>query len=293
MLMTGSPQPTGLDAASLPDPEYAVAHGIQVVAGYIGLQSWKSASPAYIRQLHAAGGGFIGLYEDIATNALKGAAQGAVDGAHAQACYEALYAGVGYRPDYPTSVIFAVDFDTNPAQYPQIDAYLRAAAAKITGHTEGDYGEADLIDHESAICHVGFGTYAWSKGRVSSHADLQQYLNGQKYAGTTVDFDQVIHLDKLGVWWPPGYQLESGSEHPIQQQPSPSKDDDDMAKNFHVTTADDKGNKITYIVANDLSSKTRIATANDEQNFQAMIAAQIYEERAMTPQQIALIPGAS
>lgn len=205
-------KPDAIDSASLPTGAECNAAGVELVAGYIGWQAWKCVTAAQIRDWHAHNVGFEALYEDGAQNALRGAPQGTTDGVRARTNYTNLQTQVGYAPANQTAIIMAVDFDTNPAEYPAIDAYLRACDAAITGHILGDYGEADLIDHEATIAAVGFGTYAWSNKRVSAHADLQQYLNGQTVGGHDADLDHIINAARLAAWWPPDHPLNVLSE---------------------------------------------------------------------------------
>jgi len=201
------------------DPQWFADQGGQVIAVYCGKQSWKVPPASYIQAVHKAKGpkaphglGVAWFWEDSATNALKGAVQGKADGATAKSQMDAIVAAVGYAPKNIVQINAAVDFDTNPAQYPPIDAYLRAydlqTGPRFNG---GDYGEADLLDHvhDAGIMSDGYGTYAWSHGRVSVHAVMQQTLNGQVLHGAQVDFGNLINAAAAGIWWPPGHPLDA------------------------------------------------------------------------------------
>lgn len=201
------------------DPVWFVEQGGKVIAIYCGLQPWKVPPPSYVRACHKAGAGLAWFWEDSATNALDGAPQGKVDGVAAKRQMDAMVSAVGYQPRNVVQINVAVDFDTDPSQYPPIDAYLRAFDAGTgPAYNGGDYGEADLLDHvhDAGIMPDGYGTYAWSHGRVSVHAVMQQTLNGQVLHGAQVDFGQIIDAAAAGIWWPPGHALDTATAHPLE-----------------------------------------------------------------------------
>src|SRR5439155_8025421 len=95
------------------------------------------------------------------------------------------------------------DFDSNPGQYPVIDAYASNYKSQVnpSGFGAGGYGEADLIEHLHAkgFTESEWQTYAWSGGRLSSEADFYQYMNGQTFAGASVDFNKILNGPQLGA----------------------------------------------------------------------------------------------
>lgn len=225
--------PSGIDESySFADPVKAYAAGVRVVMLYLSQNPAKNATPAKVHALHSAKIAVFLGYEDSATRALQGYNAGLEDGQRAAQQYLALEAQVkalyGYSPRNLLFIAPAVDFDTDPTQYPEIDAYLRGFAAGLAHHFgQGVYGEADLLDHLHAVGLLkggGFGTYAWSQGRISGWDDFHQYLNNQTLAGASVDFDNLINPSRLGAWWPPGSQYDVPAPSPWEDNVAFSAD---------------------------------------------------------------------
>lgn len=195
------------------------AHGPNpVVSGYLGPDSTKNWTPARLKQVHGLGAGAEMNFEWYSNRALEGYNAGVTDGRMAGAQVRALAKAVGYSAGTRIIVTFSVDFDTNPGQYPAIDAYLRGAQAGLGGLADaGDYGEYDLVMHTAKVgtSHAEWQTYAWSQGQFAAGiADFYQWQNSMTLGGASVDFDQVIDAAKLGAWWPPSHPLNKPTPSP-------------------------------------------------------------------------------
>lgn len=219
------------------DPGYAAAHGIQLVCDYLSTNPSKNWTADQILAYHAQGVGCLFLWETTPNRALSGHPGGLADGQVASVMLRSLIAQVGYAPSTTLSIIAACDFDTNSTQWPTIKSYYQGFTTGLAEFKSGDYGEADVIDQLASTVSVGFQTYAWSGGRLSPHADLYQYKNGQSLAGATVDFDRIINASRLGAWWPPGYSLDSASETELTGDDMPLND----ADKAWITTAINQG----------------------------------------------------
>lgn len=211
-------KPTGIDQSwGFADPDVARKQlgPNGVVMMYLSPDPSKNASVAKIAAYHKVGLGVILGWESTANRALQGAAAGHADAAQALAQLGALESGIGYKPKTPVVIYFAVDFDTTPANYPQLDAYLNAARDVLhhAGELVGVYAEADYVEHTAGrkITDAEWQTYAWSGGRVAAAADFLQYLNGQTLGGASVDLDRIIHEHALGAWWPPSHPNNTGA----------------------------------------------------------------------------------
>jgi hypothetical protein len=205
-------KPTGIDQSwGYANPQAAKNAGVEVVMMYLSPDASKNATPAKVKTYLDVGIGVILGWESLASRALQGTAAGKADAQEAsrqaQTLVEAL--GTKYKPAGKIVIYFAVDFDTNPSQYAQLDAYLSAAGEVLhpRGYEVGVYAEADYIEHtaQRKITDAEWQTYAWSGGQVAAAADFLQYLNGQTLGGASVDFDRIIHEHTLGAWWPPGH----------------------------------------------------------------------------------------
>lgn len=197
------------------DPAEAAKAGRDVVSMYLSWDPSKNATAAKVKAYHQHGIGVILNWESQAGAPLAGGAKGKTDALEAVRQAKALIAEVGYPPGGRLCLYFSCDRDVDKAQYVMIDAYYRQArvVCHAAGFDVGVYGEADLVTHLAAenITDAEWQTYAWSRGVLSPDADFYQYLNGQKLAGASVDFDRVIHPAELGAWWPPAHPLNTAS----------------------------------------------------------------------------------
>ena len=190
----------GLDFSSgRPDPRKIKLLGYGFVVRYLFPPSpgGKGITKAEATAIRAAGLGLCVVYEEYAGRAKEGWGSGVEDGKIALAFARAI----GFPENKP--IYFAVDFQATTAQMPVIDLYLKGVESVIGISRVGVYGSYAVVEH----CHsVGsarwlWQTYAWSGGKVSPHAHLLQYLNGQVVAGASVDLNESRQLD-FGAWEP-------------------------------------------------------------------------------------------
>lgn len=180
-----------------PDPGALARAGVKLVSRYLSHDSSKNLSAAEANALHAAHIDIVLNWESDAGRPLLGAAAGAADGRDAASLAHSL--GVPYG----CTIYYSCDRDITSGQFDTVAAYYRAAGQATAGrYNVGIYGEADIVDamHARGVVTSEWQTFAWSGGRQSAEADLYQYLNGQTLAGASVDFDRIIHPDKLGAW---------------------------------------------------------------------------------------------
>jgi hypothetical protein len=265
--------PDGLDQSwSVADPQTCANHGIKVVSMYLSPDPSKNATAAKIRAYHQAksplvpyGVGVWLNWEAYAGAALGGASVGAQHGYAAAQQVKILIQQTGYAPKGRVVIPASYDFDSNPGQYPVIDAYASNFKAQVNpqGFGAGCYGEADLIEHLHAagLTEAEWQTYAWSGGRLSSEADFYQYMNGQTFAGASVDFNRVIHGPQMGAWWPPGHPLDSadsglGSGIPLEDDMTPEQDA-----------------KLDKIIAQTATANSGLTVANQQGEFNAVLNA--------------------
>ncbi|MEK0313753.1 DUF1906 domain-containing protein [Cohnella sp. 56] len=142
----------------------------------------------------AAGMQVVSVFETTASRPQGGATNGQKDGAAAYLEARAIEQPIG------SAIYFAVDYDAQPKDYDLIEDYLRAAAKEIPGYQIGVYGSYAVVEEMSrrGACTHFWQTYAWSKERKSSKANLYQYKNGTSVGGVTVDLN-----DSYGGegWW--------------------------------------------------------------------------------------------
>lgn len=201
---------------------------VDVVADYLSHDPTKDWTPAQIKAVHATGRGCLMLWETNAGRALTGAPGGGPDARDSATELDSLIHGVGYAPKNKLGICAAVDQDIT-TQMGTVVAYFQAFHAGLAGrYLLGDYGEFDVVNSLAAICEFAFQASAWSGTRLSPNADAWQYLNGQRISGGTVDYDRLIHPERMGIWWPPGHALDTQSATPIGGTSNP-EDDDPMA----------------------------------------------------------------
>jgi hypothetical protein len=179
-----------------PSPSGLRADGYGFVARYLGHDtSGKSITAGEASGIIAAGLDIVLVFEDSATNALGGYAQGQADASFAAA----QAASVGMPGDRP--IYFAVDFDAQPSQQGTIDAYFDGVASVIGRDRAGVYGGYYLVDRTFNDGKVAWAwqAYAWSYGNWDPRAQVRQTLNGQEVAGGSVDLD-VAMVQDFGQW---------------------------------------------------------------------------------------------
>ena len=183
------------------------ANGITFAGRYlVPAGMWKDLKSAEIKALHDAGLAILLCWE-IDTGDVKGGAdRGLKDGRRAKALAEQFGVPAG------TTIFFACDYCAVEADYPVIEAYIRAAQEAVTPYVAGLYGHAGLVDYlaEKGACARFWQCVAWSGGRVSKHTDVYQYLwsGGTESkalaakVGFDVDMDTCDDLAAAGLWLP-------------------------------------------------------------------------------------------
>lgn len=191
----------GIDCASRLTREKASALyslGYRFAGRYVvptaGSTAWKALTLAEAEAIRASGMDILCIFELDAARAGRGEAVGAQDGDLALACARALGIPAG------TTLYFAVDYYPAAAEMPQIEAYLRAAGARIAPYTLGVYGCYDVVEYLSArhVCRHYWQCVAWSGGKKSANADLYQATGNVNVAGVLVD--QNERYREAGLW---------------------------------------------------------------------------------------------
>jgi hypothetical protein len=147
-----------------------------------------------VTALRAAGIEIVANAEKSAT-AYKGTQAGVEHATQAMRYFTSIGMPVG-RPIY-----FSVDWDAGPADWPAIDAALKASAQCIGIDRVGVYGGYKTIEHcvNAKNAKWFWQTYAWSGGKWHPKANIRQYKNSQKLGSGTVDYDQAMTTD-YGQW---------------------------------------------------------------------------------------------
>lgn len=186
----------GVDFATSSENVAALkAAGVAFVCRYLsGGGDAKDITAAERDRLLGAGIGIVLVWEtDGRTGPLVGNGAGDANAAVAEA--ERLGVPSG------TCLYFAVDFDMQPSQLSIVRTYFARATSRchVAGYRCGVYGGFAVVEGVADLVDLGWQTYAWSGGRWSSHAHLQQYANGAVLAGIGVDYDRNTAAD-FGQW---------------------------------------------------------------------------------------------
>ena len=191
----------GIDCASRLTREKASALyslGYRFAGRYVvptvGSTAWKALTLPEAEAIRASGMDILCIFELDAARAGRGETVGAQDGDLALACARALGIPAG------TTLYFAVDYYPAAAEMPQIEAYLRAAGARIAPYTLGVYGCYDVVEYLSArhVCRHYWQCVGWSGGKKSAKADLYQATGNVNVAGVLVD--QNERYREAGLW---------------------------------------------------------------------------------------------
>lgn len=191
----------GIDCASRLTREKASALyslGYRFAGRYVvptvGSTAWKALTLPEAEAIRASGMDILCIFELDAARAGRGEAVGAQDGDLAQSCARALGIPAG------TTLYFAVDYYPAAAEMPQIEAYLRAAGARIAPYTLGVYGCYDVVEYLAArhVCRHYWQCVGWSGGKISANADLYQATGNVNVAGVLVD--QNERYREAGLW---------------------------------------------------------------------------------------------
>lgn len=174
-----------------PNPAGLVKAGKRFAVRYVTPpgKGAKGIDQAEYDALHAAGIAVVVVWENRAGDAMEGWPQGVADAKAAQAGLQRIV-GLGDR----LPVYFAVDWEAQPGELPTIRAYLQGAASVLGWQRVGVYGSYRVVENAADfdVAAWFWQTYAWSGGKVSTHAHLHQYLNGQSLAGGTVDLVRAL-----------------------------------------------------------------------------------------------------
>lgn len=186
-----------------PDPAAIAAAGIKVVNRYLW-KGGKGITKAELEDLLGDGLGVALGYEGDQGDHLLGAAKGYENGARARDLMDALPHTAGLP------IYYACDQQVIGDEEMQATlAYLRAADSPE--HPARCYAQKSVCD---AFARPAWQTLAWSDGLVSLHAVMYQWAINQTFAGSAVDYDQVLDIDQIGAAWPPGH-VPLGSGTPI------------------------------------------------------------------------------
>jgi hypothetical protein len=188
-----------------PDPECLHRNlGIRFAVRYTSIGSNpKNMSAEEVRGLLAAGLALVTVFEAKKDpgHMLRGRAAG-VDAAKASRDLAGACGMPAGRPHY-----FALDIDPRPlrdAQWDQAKAYLDGAASVLGRSAVGVYGGFLAIEKlVPRWAPWGWQTFAWSDGKWSAKAHLQQYEIEVTHCGGEIDFDRT-HPDRsiadYGQW---------------------------------------------------------------------------------------------
>lgn len=168
--------------------------GFGFVGRYLVPSGHKMLTQAEAQLLSDAGLLILTVYETTANRPQGGADNGLYDGAKAYACAQQLG-----MPEIGC-IYFAADYDAQPADFANIEAYLRAAKSKIGGYKIGIYGSYRVVEemHRRGVCDCYWQCVAWSGGKVSEHINAYQYAWGKQEAGIAVDYNYLY--DATGLW---------------------------------------------------------------------------------------------
>lgn len=122
----------------------------------------------------------------------------------------------GMPPSRP--IYFAVDWDVQAAEWPNVRQALAAAGAVLGAGRVGIYGGLNAVSWAArdGVAAWFFQTYAWSRGQWSPRAHVRQYRNNVSLVGGTVDLDTAMVSD-YGQWTvkglPPGEGMNGMDEN--------------------------------------------------------------------------------
>jgi hypothetical protein len=189
---------TGIDySGGRPHPEAIKAAGHKFVVRYLtaggpGLPG-KLLLPDEYQALVAAGVAVVANFETTADRMKYGAIAGAQDARVAQAAIE----GIGMPSDQV--VYLSADWDAQPHEYEQIDAYLTAAGLILGPERIGVYGSYSVVKHclDTGTAKWAWQTGAWSRGRRETRAHIYQRIGMEIVGGVACDVNEAL-TDNFG-----------------------------------------------------------------------------------------------
>lgn len=187
----------GLDYSfGRPNLDTVRQQGYSFVARYLAVDGGsKVITKTEADQIRAHGLGLVLVYEQYAGRAKEGRAAGEADGQTALTQARS----VGFPDTRP--IYFAVDYDTTGTNQASIEEYLHGAADSTGANRAGVYGSYAVVERcfTTGSARFFWQTYAWSAGKVSTHAHILQYRNGQTVGGASVDLNESKQAD-FGAW---------------------------------------------------------------------------------------------
>lgn len=232
----------GVDySAGRPGSAALRAAGKRFAVRYLA-DDWRGIFPDEYRELTGNGVDVAAVFETWGDRRqFSGEAQGIVDAVFAQ--------NKLLRTGMPAAmpVYFATDWDAQPAEMPDIDAYLRGAAKVLGAARVGVYGGFSVLDH----CHAAgsarwfWQTSAWEYGRgLHPAAHLYQHTYNYWIAGTNCDLTDA-HQDNYGQASRFDGTRQPDLVEPVPTFPAPAFPDwyERANKRDNPSAADWKGNR--------------------------------------------------
>jgi Domain of unknown function (DUF1906) len=177
-----------------PDPAALVAAGKRFACRYLSDNPSKNLTRAEADAGAAAGLWWVVVWEEHGGGLTTPPAESAAESIR-QAQALGIPAG---RPIYA-----AIDWDAQPAEFDDIEIWLRGYAAALGPFVAGMYGSeqvcAAMLDR--GVLSWAWQTYAWSGSALDPRAQLYQYSNNVQCAGANVDLNRAFP-DDYGQWQP-------------------------------------------------------------------------------------------
>jgi hypothetical protein len=169
------------------------SNGADFVARYINDPGGKGLDATEAAALDAANITIAPVYETTGTDFTGGYDAGKLAGQKAAALMHSRGAPAG------SLLWFAID--TGTSSFGLTNSYLRGAKAGTGAYIAQLYGSYDVCEAAAGAglgsCH--WQTYAWSAGKLTSHAVLYQYQNGVMIGGISMDRDRTLKA-MAGPW---------------------------------------------------------------------------------------------
>lgn len=171
----------------------------------------KRLTPAEVTDYRRAGLAICVVWETTTTRATEGRNAGATDATSASAVARTL----GLPVALP--IFFAVDEDVSG---PAVEQYFRGVAAAIGHGRTGVYAGYQPVAYlmSRGLVPWAWQTYAWSGGKWYPGVQLQQYRNGVRAAGVTLDLCRAV-TSNYGQWVAPGAPA-GGDEDEMKTPPT-------------------------------------------------------------------------
>lgn len=159
-----------------------------------GASNGKVLTKAEADKLQAAGLSVVSNWEFRTDDQMRGRDGGRYDAREADRIHKACGGPDG------AVIYFSTDFDASTSQLATCYEYLRGCADVLGWDRVGVYGGYKTIAfmHAKGVKWL-WQTYAWSGGRWHPAAQLQQYRNGVKVAGSDVDLNRATQTH-YGQW---------------------------------------------------------------------------------------------